>query len=114
MEEALGMNPRLTLFLIAVAHVYFAVCLQVIGSKVGAQSLWMAWIPIINMYLLCKITGKPGWWILLFFVPLVGIVINVVVWMALAEVRGKPSWVGLLMLIPLVGIFIPGYLAFSK
>jgi hypothetical protein len=36
---------------------------------------WAAIIPIYNIYILTKITGKPGIWTLLCFIPIVNIVI---------------------------------------
>jgi hypothetical protein len=40
---------------------------------------WEAIIPIYSTYVLIKITGKPGWWIILLFVPIVNIVIYIIV-----------------------------------
>jgi len=63
---------------------------------------------------MCKIAGKPGWWTILFFIPLVNIVLAIIVWMGIAEARGKPSWLGILMIIPVVNFAIPGILAFGN
>ena len=60
-----------------------------------------------------KIAGKPLWWIILLFIPLVNISVIIVVFMGIAAARGKPSWIGILMIVPLVNLFIPAYLAFS-
>ncbi len=95
-------------------YVYLAIALQTMATKTKAENGWLAWIPIANVYLLCKVAGKPGWWLLLFFIPLVNIVITIIVWMAVAEARGKASWMGILMIVPFVNLIIPGYLAFSK
>ncbi|HEY2125340.1 MAG TPA: DUF5684 domain-containing protein, partial [Chthoniobacterales bacterium] len=37
-----------------------------IFAKAG-QPGWAAIIPIYNYYILCKIVGRPGWWVLLLF-----------------------------------------------
>jgi hypothetical protein len=37
------------------------------------QPRWAAIIPIYNMYIMTKIGGKPGIWVLLFFIPVVNI-----------------------------------------
>ncbi len=97
-----------------IAYLYYAICLMMIANKTNTPNSWLAWIPIANIYLMCKIAGKPGWWLILFFIPFVNIVIGVIVWMKIAEARNKPSWLGILMLIPFVNIIIPGYLAFSQ
>ena len=34
------------------------------------QPGWAAIIPIYNTYIMLKIGGKPGWWLLLMFIPI--------------------------------------------
>ncbi|MEQ9620116.1 MAG: DUF5684 domain-containing protein [Deltaproteobacteria bacterium] len=96
-----------------VIYAYLAYSLQVIADKTNTENSWLAWIPIANIYLMCKIAGKPGWWLILFLIPIVNIVIGIIVLMKIAELRGKPGWVGILWILPVVGLIIPGYLAFS-
>jgi hypothetical protein len=96
-----------------IIYVYYAICLMVIANKTGTHNSWLAWIPIANIYLMCKVAGKPGWWVILFFIPFVNIVIAIIVWMKIAEARKKPGWLGILMIIPFVNLIIPGYLAFA-
>lgn len=103
------------IFLWLIGYAYFAFCLQMIAGKTGnTEDSWMAWIPIVNIYLLCKMAGMPGWWVLLFFIPLVNIVIIVLVWMEIASALGKSNLLGLLMIIPFVNLIVLGYLAFSE
>jgi len=100
--------------IIAVAfYVYLSYSLQVIADKTNTENSWMAWVPIVNLYLLCKIAGKPGWWIILFLIPLVNIVVFIIVCMKIAELRGRAGWVGIIWVIPVVGLIVPGYLAFT-
>ncbi len=94
-------------------YVWFALCLHIIAKKTDTPNPWLAWIPIANIYLMCKVAGKPGWWTILFFIPLVNIVFAIIVWMGIAEARNKPSWLGILMIIPIANLVIPGILAFS-
>ncbi|MGB7055620.1 MAG: DUF5684 domain-containing protein [bacterium] len=96
-----------------IIYIYYAICLMIIANKTNTPNSWLAWIPIANIYLMCKVAGKPGWWVILFFIPFVNIVIAIIVWMKVAEARKKPGWVGILMIIPFVNLIIPGYLAFS-
>lgn len=42
-------------------------------------------IPLYNLDLLLKIAGRPGWWLILFLVPIVNFVIIVIVWLNLAD-----------------------------
>jgi hypothetical protein len=96
-----------------VMYVYFGLTIQTIANKTNTENAWLAWIPIANMVLLLNIARKPIWWIILFFIPLVGIVMLVLVWMAVAEARNKPNWWGILMIVPVVNFIVPGYLAWS-
>lgn len=95
-------------------YAYMAITLQMIADKTGTSDAWMAWVPILNVYLMCKIAGRPGWWVLLFFIPLVNLVIGVMVWMGIAEARHKPAWLGVLMIVPIANIIIPAHLALSE
>ncbi len=94
-------------------YVYFALCLYKIAQKCGVENAWLAWIPIVQIVPMLQCGGKPLWWILLLFIPLVNIIVGILVWMGIAERRGKPSWVGILIIVPILGIFIPAYLAFT-
>ena len=101
-------------FLIVVAiYIYVAYSIMVIANRTNTENSWFAWVPILNLYLLCKIADKPGWWLILFLILLVNIVISIIVWMRIAEKMGKPSWLGILWVIPPLGLIVVGYLAFS-
>ncbi len=77
---------------------------------------WAAIIPIYNLYVLLKIIGRPGWWLLLFLiglVPFVGwivvFVIGIIIAIDLAKSFAKSTGfaVGLIFLnfifIPILG-----------
>ncbi len=97
----------------AVFYVYVALALQTIAQKTNTENPWLAWIPIANIFLMLNIAKKPVWWIILFFIPLVSLVMAILVWMGIAEERGKPNWWGILLIVPGVGLIVPGYLAWS-
>ncbi len=46
--------------------------------KAGRQG-WEALIPIYSFYIMLKLTGRPMWWMVLYFIP----VINVIVWIGI-------------------------------
>jgi hypothetical protein len=96
-----------------VMYVYVALALQTIATKTNTENAWLAWIPIVNIILMCNIAKKPVWWIILCLIPLVNIVIFIILWMGIAEARGKPNWWGILMIVPVVSLIVPGYLAWS-
>lgn len=96
-------------------YVYFSLCLQIIAQKTKTQPSWWAWIPFLNVFLLCKIGKVPWWWgLVILFVPLIGFIFYVILHLKVAEARKKPSWIGLLILIPFGSFFVYGYLAFSE
>jgi len=97
----------------AVFYIYTALALQTIAQKTNTENGWMAWIPIINIVLMCNIAKKPVWWIILCLIPVVNIVIFILLWMGIAEARNKPSWWGIMVIIPIMNIIMPGYLAWS-
>jgi hypothetical protein len=74
-------------------------------TKAGKPG-WGILIPIYNMYLLCKICNRPGWWVLLMIIPLVNIIITFIIYIDLAKVFGKGTGFGL-GLIFLSFIFLP-------
>jgi hypothetical protein len=94
-------------------YAYVALSLQTIAGKTGTKDGWMAWVPFANLWLMCKIAGKPGWWVILFLIPVVNIVITVLVWMGIAEARKKPAWYGVLIIVPIASLIVPGTLAFT-
>jgi uncharacterized protein DUF5684 len=94
-------------------YLYMALALQTIATKTGTANAWLAWIPIVNLFLLLSVAKKPMWWFILFLIPLVNLIVGIMVWMAVAETRGKPNWWGILMIVPLVNLAVPGYLAWS-
>lgn len=98
----------------AISLVIFAVsvvALWRIFSKAG-QAGWKSLVPLYNAYVLLQIVGRPGWWLLLLFIPLVNIVIALLVSLDLAKVFGRSQIFGVvaLFLFSLVGYCI---LAFS-
>ncbi len=68
-------------------------------TKAG-QPGWAAIIPILNAYFLIKIAGKPGWWLILLFIPFVNLIVSIIVTIELARNFGKGAGftVGLIFL----------------
>ena len=46
-------------------------------TKAG-QPGWASIIPIYNLYIWCKIVGRPWWWILLMLIPFVNFIICII------------------------------------
>lgn len=75
-------------------------------TKAG-QPGWASIVPIYNVYIMTKIAGRPGWWVLLFFVPIANFVVAIVLAIDIAKSFGQSAVFGVLLLFLLSGI---GYL----
>lgn len=77
----------------------------IVFSKAGRPG-WASLIPLYNTYVLLKIIGRPGWWLVLMCLPIVNFVIGIIAMIDLARSfgRGTGFGIGLLFLAP---IFIP-------
>jgi len=75
------------------------------------QPGWAAIIPFYNLYILLKIVGRPGWWLILFLIPLVSLIISIVVAIDLAKAFGKSTAYGVigLWLFSIIGYFMLGF-----
>jgi hypothetical protein len=71
---------------------------------------WAAIIPIYNIYILCLIAGRPGWWVILFLIPFVNFVIAIMISLDVARNFGKGAGFGIgLWLLPMVFYPILGF-----
>src|SRR5882724_4621793 len=74
-------------------------------TKAG-QPGWASIIPIYNLYIWCKIVGRPWWWILLMLIPFVNFIVAIILSIDLAKSFGKGAGFGIG--IALLGvIFLP-------
>ena len=71
-------------------------------TKAGRPG-WAAIIPIYNMYVWCKIVGRPGWWVILMLIPFVNIIVGIVVCIDMAKSFGKGAGFG-------IGIALLGFI----
>jgi len=102
------------LALFVIVYIYFALCLYCIAKKTQTRHAWLAWVPIVQIFLMCGIGKIRFWWLLLMLVPLINIFIVFFVWYKIIIARGKPGWLVALLVVPLVNYVVIGYLAFSK
>ncbi|MBT4334688.1 hypothetical protein HOD61_02630 [archaeon] len=120
---------------IAAIYVYFSYTLMIIGKKTKTGEKWMAWIPFVQYYYICKIGKKPTWWMSFFIIPpvinnisnyislnsivlslitIISTVYVVMIWMNIAERRKMSKWLGLMELVPIANLVMMGILAYSK
>ncbi len=91
--------------------VFYLFCMWKIYTKAGKPG-WAAIIPIYNILVQLEILGRPWWWLLLMFIPVVSFIIEILITFDLAKVFGKSTGFGFGLLF-LSFIFIP-ILAFSN
>ena len=96
---------------------YFAVVVLVFAGmwkafvKAG-QPGWGCLVPIYNVYLILLIAGKPTWWLLLWLIPVVGLVVSIIVMIVVAEQFGKGAGFGVGL--ALLGMIFWPILGFGK
>jgi hypothetical protein len=87
---------------------YFAIIILYIAgmwkmfAKAGKPG-WAAIIPIYNIIILCEVAGRPGWWVLLFLIPIVNIVILAMISIDVAASFGKSTGYG-------IGLWLLGFI----
>ena len=101
-EEVAGLLGGLVGLILAL---FVVAAMWKIYTKAG-QPGWAAIIPFYNIYVLLKIIGRPGWWLLLLFVPLVNFFVMLIIYIDLAKSFGKSTLFGLGLLFLNI-IFIP-------
>jgi hypothetical protein len=94
-----------TYVVVAIVCLIMIAAMWKVFTKAGKPG-WASIIPIYNIIVLLQIAGKPAWWIILFFIPIVSLIIAILTYVSLAERFGKGGGfaVGLVLLGP---IFFP-------
>lgn len=83
----------------AIVAAYFAVLVLLVASnwviftKAG-EAGWKSVVPIYGLCVLARIVGRPAWWGLLMFVPLINLVVAVVLSLDLAKSFSKGAGFG--------------------
>ena len=97
-------GPLFWIFWLAFMILMIAACWKIF-TKAG-QPGWASIIPIYNWYILCKIVGRPGWWVILLLIPFINFIIGIILCIDLAKSFGKGVGFGI-GLILLGVIFFP-------
>lgn len=63
-------------------------------AKAGEPG-WAAIVPIYNLIVLVKISGKPMWWVVMFFIPCLNFVALIVTGLGVAKNFGKSEGFGI-------------------
>lgn len=96
------------------AYVFISFCLMKIADKLDIPNSWLSWVPIAQIWVMVRAAGKPGWWLILFFIPFVNLVISLIVLFGIPTSLNKSALYGLLIFVPILGVFLYfGLLAFT-
>ncbi len=111
-EETAGAGLAIALLLIipllvVLIYIFSGWLLYRIGKKLNYPNSWYAWIPFLNVYMMCELGEKDMTFFLLvllfmFLCGIVSTVMLVMAWMRIAERCGKENWWGILIIIPIV------------
>lgn len=92
-----GVLAILVLLLVSVWKVF---------TKAGKPG-WAAIVPIYNIYIMCEIAGRPGWWTLLALIPYVNYVVLLLLSIDIAKAFGKSTAFGV------VGLWLFGPVGYA-
>ena len=111
-DEGAAFAAAIVFFLLYFVFAIFAIITMWKLYRKANKPGWAAIVPVYNYVVLLEIVGRPIWWILLSFVPLVNIYVAFVVALDLAKSFGKSTGFGV------ANFFVPfityPILAFSK
>jgi hypothetical protein len=106
--ESSGVSPVFWIVWLAVVVVMIAGIWKVF-AKAGKPG-WAAIVPIYNYIVMMEIVGRPIWWIVLFFIPIVNFVVWIIIAMDMAKSYGKEAGFGLgLAFLPFIFYLILGF-----
>ena len=74
-------------------------------KKAGRQA-WEAIVPVYNAIVLMQIIGRPKWWTILLFIPIVNLIMFPVIWVETARSFGKNSTTDTLLVIVTLGFYL--------
>ena len=91
-------------FFLAVQVVHFLGTWKLYKSA-GRKS-WEAAIPVYNAIVLMKIIGRPTWWTILLFIPIINLIMFPVIWVETIRSFGKKTAIDSLLVIGTLGFYI--------
>jgi len=101
------------LLIMAAIYLYFTFAMYKMAQKLNTPNAFFAFIPILQIWLLCEMAGKSPVWILGLLVPFVNIIVGAILWIEVAKNLGKSPALGFLMIIPFINFISVGILGFS-
>ncbi len=101
-------------FISILVYIFTSLCLSIIAGKLGQGELaFMAWIPILNLYIIVKLADFSGFTLLIFFIPFVNYIYLAYCLMRITAFLDRNPLLGLLMFVHVLNLILLGYLAFT-
>lgn len=107
------------ILIVSVAY-YLLMCFFIYeaAKRLNVPKKWMAWIPIVNLYLVSVMAGRKSseFWLVIIFGIFCGIVYLYFLigwWMEIAKRLGRSPVLGFFAAIPYIGIIFMGIIAFG-
>jgi signal peptidase I len=91
-------------FFLAVQVIHFLGTWKLYES--AGRKRWEAAIPVYNAIVLMKIIGRPTWWTLLLFIPIINLIMFPVIWVETIRSFGKKTFLDTALVIGTFGFYI--------
>jgi hypothetical protein len=98
---------------LAFLYLLVSYCGALICQKAGKPATPLIWIPILQLIPLLRAANMSPGWLLVFLVPVLNVVAQILWSFKIANARGKSGWVGFFLVIPVTSLFAYVYLALS-
>lgn len=72
----------------------------------AGRKRWEAAIPVYNAIVLMKIIGRPGWWTILLFIPIINLIMFPIIWIETLKSFGKNSKLDAFLGVITFGLYI--------
>ena len=79
----------------------------------AGRKSWEAAIPVYNAIVLLKIIGRPSWWTILLFLPIINLIIFPVIWVETLRSFGKNTTVDKVLGVATFGLYI-AYISYTQ
>lgn len=74
--------------------------------EAAGRNKWEAAVPVYNAIVLMKIIGRPTWWTVLLFIPIINLIMFPVIWVETLRSFGKRSTVDTLLAVFTCGLYV--------
>lgn len=91
-------------FFLAVQVIHFLGTWKIYES--AGRKRWEAAIPVYNAIVLMKIIGRPTWWTILLFIPIINLIMFPVIWVETIRSFGKKTFLDTALVIGTFGFYI--------